>query len=105
MTTTLIIQTSFITLTPFRHPGCSKIALLSCCYVQLLFSKDVCSCSGDRYGVEVEAVFTADQDSWHTFYIASDDNGELWFANTTNALEAQRLVHILCWFAFESLIL
>lgn len=49
---------------------------------------------GDRYGVVLEAFFTAYHDSWHTFYFASDDNGELWFANTTNSSEARLIASV-----------
>lgn len=54
---------------------------------------------GDNYGTRMRAIYTAPQTGLYTFYIASDDNSELWFSTTTNPASATRIATVPNWTA------
>lgn len=52
---------------------------------------------GDNYGTRLRAIYTAPLNGLYTFYIASDDNSELWFSPTTNPATATRIANVPGW--------
>ncbi len=56
---------------------------------------------GDYYGARLRGTITAPVSGNYTFFISSDDNGELWFSETASAMNKQRIAYHNSWTGFN----
>lgn len=53
--------------------------------------------AADNYGLRMRAYLTAPETGEYTFWIASDDNGELWLSSDDNPINASKIADVSDW--------
>jgi len=56
---------------------------------------------GDRYGARLRGTITAPVTGNYTFFISSDNSGELWLSETSSGMGKQRIAHHNTWTGFN----
>ncbi len=66
-------------------------------YTQLLSQFEIPLNAHDSYGVRLRGYICPPQTGYYTFWMASDDNGELWLSTDRNPANKRRIAHVPGW--------